>query len=59
MDQLAKSEWRAFVAQAVLAFSVLVNVLLGVALYQTASDYESLRVWACEQGNGGHECGED
>ena len=39
--------------------SLLVNVALGMQLYQTMVDYEALRVWACDHGNGGAECGED
>jgi hypothetical protein len=42
-----------------LIVSLAANTLLGVGLYRYASDYESLRVWACDMGNGGHDCGED
>jgi hypothetical protein len=43
----------------ILALSLAANMLLGTSLYHYASDYDSLLTWACEQGNGGHECGED
>jgi hypothetical protein len=42
----------------VLVLSLLVNVLMAISLYYYAADYESLRVWACDHGNGGYECGE-
>ena len=42
-----------------LALSLLANALLGVGYYTTAADYERLQAWACEAGNGGHDCGED
>lgn len=43
----------------ILVISLLTNALLSVGLYQYASDYDSLLDWACDHGNGGHECGED
>jgi hypothetical protein len=42
-----------------LALSLLANAALAVGLYRYAADYDSLLTWACEAGNGGHECGED
>lgn len=42
-----------------LIISLLVNAIFGAGLYQYASNYESLLTWACENGNGGHECGEN
>jgi hypothetical protein len=42
-----------------LALSIVTNAALGLGLYQYVSDYNSLLTWACEAGNGGHECGED
>lgn len=42
-----------------LTLSLLANLLLATGLYQYATDYDSLLAWACEHGNGGHECGED
>jgi hypothetical protein len=55
------------------ALSLIVNLTLGAAAYQQARDnaamfadrqevillYEGLLLWACDHGNGGHECGED
>ena len=42
-----------------LALSLLANAALGVGWYDSASDYQRLLTWACEAGNGGHECGEE
>lgn len=42
----------------VLILSLIANLLMGISLYYYAADYESLRQWACDHGNGGHECGE-
>jgi hypothetical protein len=55
-----------------LALSLAANMLLGATAYQQARDnaamfadrqevillYEGLLIWACDHGNGGHECGE-
>jgi hypothetical protein len=46
-------------AKILLALSLLANALLGVGLYRTVTDYDSLLAWACAAGNGGHECGEE
>jgi hypothetical protein len=43
----------------VLVISLLANALLGVGFYRIAGDYDRLLVWACDHGNGGHECGEE
>jgi hypothetical protein len=57
----------------ILALSLIVNLTLGAIAYQQARDnvamfadrqevillYEGLLIWACDHGNGGHECGED
>lgn len=42
-----------------LALSLVANLLLTVSLHNREADYNRLLVWACEAGNGGHECGED
>lgn len=42
-----------------LALSLLANALLGVGLYRYTEDYNRLLAWSCDNGNGGHECGED
>jgi hypothetical protein len=41
------------------AISLLANVLLGAGLYHAIDQYGSLLIWACDNGNGGQECGED
>jgi hypothetical protein len=43
----------------ILAMLITANVLLALALASRADDYARLLVWACEHGNGGHECGEE
>jgi hypothetical protein len=47
------------VIKIILAVSLVANAALVVAAWQYRADYESLLVWACEAGNGGHECGEE
>ena len=43
----------------ILILSLLFNATLVFGLYRTAGDYDRLLLWACEQGNGGFECGEE
>jgi hypothetical protein len=42
-----------------LIISLLANALLSIGLYQYVSSYDLLLTWACENGNGGYECGEN
>ena len=42
-----------------LALSMAANIMLGAALASYVDDYARLMTWACENGNGGHECGEE
>jgi hypothetical protein len=44
---------------AVTVISLTANLLLGAGLVKRTADYDRLLIWACEHGNGGHECHEE
>jgi len=41
------------------ALSLATNVTLAVWLVSTLNGCATLSAWACQHGNGGHECGEE
>jgi hypothetical protein len=43
----------------VIAIAITTNLILGFMLWQLNNEYDNLLTWACDHGNGGHECGED
>jgi hypothetical protein len=43
----------------ILLVSLTLNMLMAMAVYEYRADYGTLLAWACEAGNGGHECGEE
>jgi hypothetical protein len=46
-------------AKLILIVSLAANIALSAMAWQYHANYESLLVWACAMGNGGHECGEE
>jgi hypothetical protein len=43
----------------ILTVSLIANIVLVSAAWHWRDNYESLLVWACDNGNGGSECGEE
>jgi hypothetical protein len=43
----------------VLAIAIVTNLFTYAAWRNARIEYQDLLTWACEHGNGGHECGEN
>jgi hypothetical protein len=42
-----------------MAIAISTNLILGYMLWTLHAEHDRLLNWACDHGNGGHECGED